>query len=95
MDEKIRIDLDPKTMTIDEIETLEDLAGEPSGQLMSALAENRLNARGLRALVVVMKRREDPSFTIDQTGDLRLSQIEWVRDEVTGPPSEGPASEAG
>lgn len=82
--DKIIMDIDPKRMTIAELELLEDLAGEPASAVMVALTTNRLSARGLRALVVVMKRREDPSFTADQASDLTLDRIEWLKGEDAG-----------
>jgi hypothetical protein len=65
MNEILVIDLEE--LRVSEIELLEELAGAPVDEMF---AKGMPRGKVLRALGVVMKRREDPTFTLEQAGDL-------------------------
>jgi len=59
--------IDLEELRVAEIELLEELAGCPVDEMF---AKGMPRGRTLRALGVVMKRRTDPEFTLEQAGDL-------------------------
>lgn len=56
-------------LTIGEIEEVEELTDMPFDQLASSGKKGKL----MRAVAYVVKRREDPSFTWEQAGNLQLN----------------------
>lgn len=68
--ERVQIDVDG--LTIAEVERVEELSGQPIDMLTDA---SRPKGKLLRALVFVTKTREDPSFTWEQAGDVRVDMI--------------------
>lgn len=67
------VKVDPEDFTIEELETVEDLTGRSISDLFPA---GRASASGLRAVVFIQKRREDPAFTWDDAGKFKFNQIE-------------------
>ncbi|MFF2406718.1 hypothetical protein [Streptomyces sp. NPDC058092] len=66
--EVLSIDID--SLSIDEIDVIEDIIDGP----LDALAKpGARKAKLLRAMAVVIKRREDPTFTAEDAGKLRIS----------------------
>jgi hypothetical protein len=63
-------ELDINSLTIGEIEEIEDLGGQPIDSLFSATGKK---GKALRAIAFVMKRRENPDFTWEEAGDLRIN----------------------
>ncbi|GAA0430928.1 hypothetical protein [Streptomyces luteireticuli] len=65
--ELLSLDLD--SLTIDEIDTIEEITGAPLDALGKPGAK-----RGpmLRAMAVVIKRRTDPGFSIEDAGPLQI-----------------------
>lgn len=74
--EELVIDID--YLTGNEVIAIEDLADVPFDQLG---AEGQKKGRLLVAIATVMKRREDPSFTFEQAGDLRIRLTDEVEAE--------------
>ncbi|MFF4430499.1 hypothetical protein ACN20G_14510 [Streptomyces sp. BI20] len=66
--EVLSIDID--SLSIDEIDIIEDIIDGPLDQLAKPGARK---AKLLRAMAVVIKRREDPTFTAEDAGKLRIS----------------------
>jgi hypothetical protein len=54
-----------ETLTLDEIETIENLTGTSIDRLGE---DSTPKGKNLKAIIYVMKKREDPSFTIEQAG---------------------------
>jgi hypothetical protein len=61
--------LDFNSLTLDEVETIENLTGVSIEKLADDKAPKGKN---LKALIFVMKRRQDPQFTMEQAGQLTL-----------------------
>lgn len=60
-------------LTLGELEDLEDFLGVPATKFGEA-SQGKLTRR----LVYLMKRRDDPSFTYEQTANLTQSSLELV-----------------
>jgi hypothetical protein len=67
------INLNFDDLRIREIEDIEEITGQPISQIM---ASGQPMAKALRAIAYVMKRREDPEFTLEQAGELRINLTE-------------------
>ncbi|WP_030244199.1 hypothetical protein [Streptomyces sp. NRRL S-350] len=68
MGELLSIDID--SLSIEEIETIEEIIDGP----LDALAQpGARKGRMMRAMAVVLKRRTDPDFSIEDAGALRIS----------------------
>ncbi|MFE0699413.1 hypothetical protein [Streptomyces sp. NPDC058872] len=63
------LSLDIDSLSIDEIELIEDVIDGPLDQLAKPGARK---GRLLRAMAVVIKRREDPNFSAEDAGKLRI-----------------------
>lgn len=62
-------DLDPDDLELGEVEIIEDLMG-------AAISEvDFTRAKAVTALVYILKRREDPKFTLDMARRVKLSAI--------------------
>lgn len=69
-----QIDFEPSSLTLDEAEQIEDIAERPVGDILVGLMRGRFGAKDLKAIATVMKRREDPDFTVDQLdGDMHIT----------------------
>jgi hypothetical protein len=58
---------DFETLTIEEVETIEQISGAPIDALMD---DNALKGKSLKAVVYVIKKREDDKFTIADAAKL-------------------------
>lgn len=64
--------MDIKNLTLGEIAKVEELSGMP----LAALAEeDKPKGKLLASLALVIKRREDPKFTLEQANNLTMSEI--------------------
>lgn len=64
-------ELDINSLTLKEIEDIEDTIDLPLSELFSG----KKSAKGLRALAWIIERRTNPGFTYEQAGDLPLTAI--------------------
>ncbi|WP_406138807.1 hypothetical protein OH828_14430 [Streptomyces anulatus] len=71
--------LDIDSLSLNEIEAIEDIIDGPLDSLAKPGAKK---ARMLKAMAFVVKRREDPNFTIEDAGNLR---VELKPKKSTGP----------
>lgn len=62
--------IDLNDLTIEEIEVLEDITDAPFDE---ALKPGRKRGKVLRALAFIVNRREDPDFTLEQAGALKIT----------------------
>lgn len=76
---KIKIEVDD--LTIGDLETIEEIAGEPAGRVFS----QDFSAKVLKALIFVVKRQENPDYTLEEASQVRFGDIDLVTDE--DPPS--------
>ncbi|MFJ9646727.1 hypothetical protein [Streptomyces sp. NPDC101206] len=63
------LSLDIDSLTIDEIDTIEEIIDGPLDSLAKPGARK---GKLLRAMAVVIKRREDPTFSAKDAGNLRI-----------------------
>jgi hypothetical protein len=64
--------MDIKNLTLGEISKVEELSGMP----LAALAEeDKPKGKLLASLALVIKRREDPKFTLEQANNLTMAEI--------------------
>ncbi|WP_172385210.1 hypothetical protein [Streptomyces sp. MNP-20] len=67
LDEVLSLDID--SLTIDEIDVIEEIIDGPLDMLAKPGARK---AKLLRAMAVVIKRREDPDFSAEDAGKLKI-----------------------
>jgi hypothetical protein len=59
------------TLTLDEVETIENLSGTPMDELMGA---GKLKGKTLKAIIWVAKKREDPNYKMEDAGKVSFSE---------------------
>lgn len=62
------------SLTVSEIIEIEEVLDGPIDKVFAALADGEGSKKGKALLVIgwLMRRREDPTFTMEQAGELRL-----------------------
>ncbi|MDP9388183.1 MAG: hypothetical protein M3Q48_09810 [Actinomycetota bacterium] len=63
--------IDPDDLTLGEVEQLEELTGKPLGEMFNGA----ISAKAATALVYVIKRREDPAFTLDDARAFKIGGL--------------------
>jgi len=63
--------IDFNSMTLNEIELIEQLTGRNIDGIMT---EDSPRGRSLKAIIFVFKKRTDPNFTFEQAGDYSLQE---------------------
>lgn len=63
---------DFESLTLDEVETIELMTGASIDQIMS---DGQPKGKALKAIIFIIKKRTDPSFTIEQAGSLKMSDV--------------------
>jgi hypothetical protein len=58
------------TLTLDEVETIENLSGQPMDELMGA---GKLKGKALKAIIWVAKKRVDPNFKMEDAGKVTFA----------------------
>jgi hypothetical protein len=64
---------DFESLTLEEVEQIELIAGNSIDQLMDA---GQPKGKALKAIIYIIKRREDPSFTLEQAGKIPLKDAQ-------------------
>ncbi|MFE0020522.1 hypothetical protein [Amycolatopsis sp. NPDC059021] len=80
MSEFVSIDIDE--LSISEIETVEDII---DASIESVAKPGARKGKFLRAIAFVVKRREDPGFTIEQAGELKIRVDTPAKPDPTEP----------
>jgi len=75
-------ELDINSLTIGEIEQIEELGGVAIDAMFSAEGKK---GKALRAIAYIVKRREDPEFSWEDAGNLRISLTEDAEEDPTLP----------
>jgi hypothetical protein len=65
------MNIDFNTMTLNEIEQIETIAGRNIDSIMD---DDAPRGRSLKAIIYVFKKRIDPNFTPDQAGAMSLAE---------------------
>jgi len=81
--EVMDLNIDINSLTVGEIEAVEELSGSSIDQLFSA---NGRKGKALRAIAYITKRRENPDFTWEDAGNLRINLT--APEENPTPPEE-------
>lgn len=71
MTTKLRID--PDELTLDEIEELETILG---GGIDGIFNQGSPKGHALKALIWIISKRDNPDFTLEDAGKLRLADID-------------------
>lgn len=64
---------DFESLTLDEVEQIELIAGTSIDQLMDA---GQPKGKALKAIIYIIKKRQDPSFTLEQAGQIPLKDAQ-------------------
>jgi len=75
------LDLDISDLTIGEICEIEDLTGMPLDALGQA---DKHKGKMLQALAFIVKRREDPDFTFEDAGKIKMTTTSSKPDPTDG-----------
>jgi hypothetical protein len=62
---------DFESLTLDEVEQIELITGSSIDQLLDA---GQAKGKALKAIIYIMQKRQDPSFTLEQAGSIPLSE---------------------
>ena len=83
--QKVSLDFDPESLTVGELEDFADAAGMEFSEA-SYLVDvedgkggttqvRRMKAKGLVALVYILRRRTDPSFTLEDARQVKIADF--------------------
>jgi hypothetical protein len=71
------------TLTLDEVETIENLSGTPMDELMGV---GKLKGKALKAIIWVAKKRVDPNYKMEDAGKVTFSEaLELFKAAETDP----------
>jgi hypothetical protein len=59
------------TLTLDEVETIENLSGQAMDELMGV---GKLKGKALKAIIWVAKKRVDPNFKMEDAGRVTFAE---------------------
>lgn len=59
------------TLTLDEVETIENLSGLPMDELMGV---GKLKGKALKAIIWVAKKRLDPNYKMEEAGKVTFTE---------------------
>jgi hypothetical protein len=62
---------DFESLTLNEVEQIELITGSSIDQLMDA---GQAKGKAMKAIIFIMKKRTDPNFTLEQAGDLSMTE---------------------
>lgn len=80
----ITIDLDDLTenLTMGEVELIENVTGVPIGRV---LRHDGMSGTAVMAIALVLRRRSDPTFTLDQARALPFAEVEFASPDRAEP----------
>jgi hypothetical protein len=71
------------TLTLDEVETIENLSGQAMDELMGV---GKLKGKALKAIIWVAKKRTNPEFKMEDAGKVTFSEaLELFKAAETDP----------
>jgi hypothetical protein len=62
---------DFESLTLNEVEQIELITGSSIDQLMDA---GQAKGKAMKAIIWIMKKRTDPNFTLEQAGNLSMTE---------------------
>ncbi len=69
------LDFDPEDLTIAELEELEDAVGKAIGKLFAEFQTQDFSAKSVKAMIWIIKRRENPGLTLEEASKFKLSEL--------------------
>jgi len=83
----MEITINPDELTIADVADIEDAVGRPIGELFTGKTDSP-QGRALQALVWISMRRNDPSFTFEDAGKVKFTEInqDTSEDPTSGKP---------
>lgn len=73
---------DFESLTLDEVEQIELITGSSIDQLLDA---GQAKGKALKAIIFIMQKRIDPSFTLEQAGSIPLAEANKMFTGVSDP----------
>jgi hypothetical protein len=75
--------IDPEDLTIGDLEDFEDIVGMSFDDAMAPGPDGKpkVTTKALKALVFLSKRREDPTFTLDDARAIKVSELQVGSEE--------------
>lgn len=81
------VELDIEKMTLGEIETIEEIAGADA--VAGLMSGGRMTAKVLIAVTYVVKRRDNPAFTLDDARAMKVMALKQPDDAGKAPGNGG------
>ena len=80
--------INPEDLTLGDIETIEDLSGQPIGWLGNS---DKPQGKMMVAVAYTIGLRDDPHYTLDQARKMRVEVDDTATDDTAGdnPPANG------
>lgn len=88
----VALNFDPESLTIGQIEQLEDIAGTSLSDLVNQLQAGQYKAKTIKAIVFLLMSADDPNFTLEDASKMKLSTL---LEGLDLPPAAAPAGESG
>jgi len=73
---------DFESLTLNEVEQIELITGNSIDQLLDA---GQAKGKAMKAIIFVMKKRQDPDFTLEQAGQISMTEANSLFAGVSDP----------
>lgn len=73
---------DFESLTLNEVEQIELITGNSIDQLLDA---GQAKGKAMKAIIFIMKKRIDPDFTLEQAGEISMTEANSLFAGVTDP----------
>jgi hypothetical protein len=75
--------IDPKDLTIGDLEDFEELTGKSFNEAFAAVKKDGsgVNLKDLKAIIFIVRRKTDPAFTIEDARNVKISEFRVGGDE--------------
>ena len=84
-EEKILFDVD--SMTLADLEKLEEAADAPVSAIIQSLTGGPLTARMIAAIVWMSRQKTNPAFTLEEARSLKIGEIQFASKESEPEPN--------
>ena len=78
------IKFDPNSLTLGEMEKVEEITGRPISLVLASMGAGELSAKAITAFVFVTQRRTNPEFTLDDARAASFSDLTFVNEAPKG-----------
>jgi hypothetical protein len=73
---------DFESLTLNEVEQIELITGNSIDQLLDA---GNAKGKAMKAIIFIMKKRIDPEFTLEQAGEISMTEANGMFASVSDP----------